>query len=79
MQNTSGMIRVAMGILVVGCAIGTFLRFRGAYSAPDAVVLLGATGIEVTWPIFLLCTIGGGAVGGVLILLGILSFSSQDD
>ena len=74
MKPVSGILRVTIGLVVLGFGISTYIKFAERFEQPDTTVFLGSTGIEVTWPMFLVFTAVAGAVGLLMILLGLLSF-----
>ena len=79
MKPSSGILRITIGAFVLGFGVISYIKFAETFERPDAKVLIGSTGIEVTWPMFLLFLAVAGALGLLMIVLGVLSFRSKED
>ena len=79
MKPISGVLRIAIGLFVLGFGFSTYIKFAESFEQPDATVVLGSTGIEVSWPMFLVFIAAAGVVGLTMIMLGLLSFRSKQE
>ena len=79
MKPVSGILRIIIGLVVLGFGYRTYIKFAERFEQPDAKVFLGSTGIEVTGQMFLVFIGVAGAVGLLMILLGLLSFRSKQN
>ena len=73
----SGILRIVVGLVVLAFIFGTYFKFAGRFDQPNTQVIFGSTGIEVTWPIFLVTLGVAGIVGIGMIVLGLLSLRSK--
>lgn len=77
MNFSSGIPRIVIGLFVLACGAASYFKFANKFEQPDVKLLVGSTGIEVTWPLFLTLLAVAGVVGLVILVLGILSLRNE--
>ena len=74
----SGIVRIALGVLVLAAGAGAYFGFASKFGQEGTQVMLGSSGIEVSWPMFLIILSVTAALGLALIGLGVRSLNSDD-
>lgn len=74
----SGIVRIALGVVVLVAGAGIYFGFASKFGQEDTQVMLGSSGIEVSWPMFLIILAVTAVLGLALIGLGVRSLSSDD-
>ena len=74
----SGIVRIALGVLVLVAGTGVYFGFASKFGQEDTQVMLGSSGVEVSWPMFLIILAVTAALGLALIGVGVRSLKPDD-